>query len=188
MAKLTPTPSQTLGPFYAYGLLSDADRIVAGPAAAGERVNLTGVLQDRDGGPVRDALVEVWQADSAGRIPGRDADADPDCKGFGRTLTDAEGAFSFDTVLPGATPGPGNSAQAPHFAIGVFAAGLTRRVTTRAYVPGSPELETDSVLESVPEAARTSLIATRSTDADGKAVIACRLSLGGDAPTAVFTD
>ncbi|MEQ8696052.1 MAG: protocatechuate 3,4-dioxygenase subunit alpha [Bauldia litoralis] len=188
MAKLEPTASQTLGPFYAHGLLGEADRVLAGPKARGDRARLTGQLRNAEGKAVRDALIEVWQADADGRRPGRDPDADPDFKGFGRALTDADGAFSFETVLPGATPGDGNRPQAPHFALSVFAAGLTRRVMTRVYVPGAPELETDSLLESLPEAARKSLTAEMTRGAEGLASVVCRLELGGDAPTTFFTD
>lgn len=183
MAKFTPSPSQTLGPFYAYGLLTDADRVLAGPAAKGDRVTLTGRLVGRDGNPARDALIELWQADADGRMSGRDADADPDFKGFGRTLTDGDGVFAFETVTPGASAGEGNSAQAPHFALSVFSAGLTRRLVTRAYVPDRPELETDSLLEAVAEDMRPRLMAK----ADGAKLIV-NLNIAGENATPFFTD
>lgn len=184
MSKLSASPSQTLGPFYAYGLLTDEDRVLAGPSASGQRVSIEGVLINAHGDAARDAMIELWQADAEGRYPGHSADADPDFKGFGRVLTNAEGRFSFETVVPGAVAGEGNRSQAPHFAISVFAAGLTRRLITRVYVPDTPELDGDQVLEGLSETARASLIAD--AKADDKLFI--QLNLGGDAPTAFFTD
>lgn len=187
MPKLAPTASQTLGPFYAYGLIGQDDNVLAGPNAKGQRARLEGVLSDDDGNPVRDALIEIWQADSAGKRPGRDADADPDFKGFGRVLTDADGLYCFHSVLPGASDGSGNAVQAPHVMFGVFCAGLTKRVVTRAYLPDAPELESDPVLHDLAAAARASLIAATS-DRDGATLVRFDLKLGGKAPTTFFAD
>ena len=158
MTRLTPTAAQTVGPFYSYGLLTEEDRVVAGPTALGRHIKLVGKLINRDGNLCRDALIEIWQADATGLYKGRDADADPAVKGFGRTLTDENGSFEFQTVLPGACPGSGNSWQAPHFAVGLFAGGLTRRVVTRIYTPDSPELEEDEVLTQLGKEAAKTLI------------------------------
>ena len=188
MAKLTATAAQTVGPFFAYGLIRDDDARIAGDAAKGERIALTGGLYDHNGAPVRDALIEVWQADAAGRYPGRDADADPSVRGFGRTLTDAEGRFRFDTVLPGPSAGPGNAPQAPHFAIGVFAAGLNRRVATRIYVPDAAELDADAVRACLPEGARRGLTAGWIDAKDGARRLGFDIRLGGPEATPVLTD
>ena len=188
MAKRTPTPSQTLGPFFAYGLLREDDADVAGPDAAGERIVLAGALKDKNGAPVRDALIEVWQADAAGRMPGRDADADPAVKGFGRTLTKEDGGFSFRTILPGASAGGGNKAQAPHFAIGVFSAGLTRRVLTRVYVPGADGLQDDEIFGALSDAERKSLVAVACDDENGARRLEFQIRLAGDGATTAFVD
>ena len=187
MAKLTPTPSQTVGPFYAYGLLQKDDATLAGPGAKGDRVTLTGIVADGGGAPVRDALVEVWQADAEGRFPGRDADADPAFRGFGRTLTDADGVFSFETVAPGPTPGGGNRSQAPHFAIGLFAAGLTKRAVTRIYLPDEAALAEDDVAAGLDDAQRAAIVAARSVDG-GKTTLSCSLRLGGEGRVTLFED
>lgn len=184
MTRLTPTPSQTVGPFFAYGLIREDDAELARPGARGEPLRLSGVLKDKNGAPIRDALIEIWQADADGRYVGRDPDADPAFKGFGRTLTKADGAFSFQTVVPGVSAGSGNSLQAPHVAIGVFAAGLTRRVVTRAYLGEAPEPEGDGVLSALSEAQRASLAVRRT--ADGAAEI--ELRLGGDGAVTAFAD
>lgn len=187
MAKLTATASQTLGPFYAYGLIHEDDHVLAGPDAQGQRARLEGRLLDGEGDPVRDALIEVWQADAAGRRPGRDVDADPAFKGFGRALTNGDGAYAFETILPGASDGPGNAAQSPHIVFGVFCAGLTRRVVTRAYVPSQAELDADPVLGELDASQRESLIAGTASDGD-VTVLTFDLKLGGAAPTTFFAD
>lgn len=184
MPDFTPTPSQTLGPFYAYGLLSDADAALAGPAAKGARIQLRGRLLDKNGDPARDALIEIWQADAAGRYVGHDADADPDFKGFGRTLTRDDGAFRFDTVTPGPSAGSGNSLQAPHFAVAVFAGGLMKRVVTRIYVPDTELLASDAVLARLPSDARSALVAKP----DGAAGLTFDIRLAGAGATPMFRD
>lgn len=188
MSDYTATPSQTLGPFYAYGLLRDGDADLAGPNAGGERIELAGRLTDGVGAPVRDALIELWQADAEGRYAGRDDGADPDFKGFGRTLTRPDGTFSFQTVLPGPSAGTGNSLQAPHFAIGVFSAGLMRRVVTRIYAPDTELLESDALLSGLPDSVRPALIAEQSrTDAGGPR-LSFEVRLAGEGATPVFQD
>jgi protocatechuate 3,4-dioxygenase alpha subunit len=184
MARLTPTPSQTLGPFFAYGFLSDEDNMLAGPDVLGERVTLTGTLKDSEGDAARDALIELWQADAAGLYPGYDAGADAAFKGFGRVLTDADGKFSFHTIMPGASAGQGNRKQAPHFAFGIFAGGLTRRVMTRVYPPNAEAVAEDDVAMSLDEVGRDSITAKHS-DAG---VLHIDIKLGGEDATAVFTD
>ena len=184
MARLTPTPSQTLGPFFAYGFLSDADNTLAGPDVSGERVTLTGTLKDNEGTAARDALIELWQADAAGLYPGRDAGADAAFKGFGRVLTDADGKFSFHTIMPGASAGQGNRKQAPHFALGIFAGGLTRRAMTRVYLPNPDAIAEDDVAMSLDGTARDSITAK----AAAEGVLHIDIKLGGEEATTVFTD
>ncbi len=184
MTRLTPTPSQTLGPFFAHGLLRPNDGNLAGPDAMGERIVLRGILRDHEGAGVRDALIELWQADAKGRYPGRDADADPAVNGFGRTMTGADGSFEFATVMPGAAAGTGNKRQAPHFLIGVFAAGLSRRVTTRIYAPDAGALADDEVFGELPPATRERIVAK----ASGAGRLEFEINLGGARATPAFSD
>ena len=151
---LEPTPSQTIGPFFHDALLErDLMELVAlnQPGA----VRISGVVHDGAGDPVPDAMVELWQADAAGRY-GSD-----DFSGFGRSGTDADGRFSFVTVKPGPVPGPGGSFQAPHVNVLIFARGLLKQVTTRLYFQDDEEANAaDPVLTLIEDPAlRRTLIA-----------------------------
>lgn len=150
------TPSQTVGPFWHFGL-EWAD----GPTVPGDgpRIRVEGRVLDGAGEPVRDAMLEIWQADAEGRHP-RPGDPPGGFRGFGRTRTDADGRFAFDTVRPGRVPGPGNSTQAPHLSLSVFARGLLNRLHTRVYFADEAEANAaDPVLSLVPEERRATLLA-----------------------------
>jgi protocatechuate 3,4-dioxygenase alpha subunit len=135
------TPSQTVGPFFAFGLcLRDQHHVVADDHPAAVRVE--GRVLDGAGEPVMDAMVEVWQPDERGERP--------DGFGFGRCGTDAEGRYGFVTVKPG---GPG----APHLALLVFARGLLKPVHTRMYFPGEPANADDALLAALEPAERGAL-------------------------------
>ena len=164
---LAPTASQTLGPFFNYALPSIAD-LTGGGKAEGRSILLRGCVSDLNAAPVRDALVEIWQANAAGGYahPLDKDDArprDPHFSGFGRALTDADGSFRFTTVMPGPVPFEGNRWQAPHISVAVFAAGLLRRIRTRAYFPDEEMNAGDPVLAAVP-AGRRPLLVVRAED------------------------
>lgn len=187
MARI-PTASQTLGPFFSYGFLREDDAQIAGPKAAGEAAILCGKLIDRSGSPIRDGLVEVWQADAEGRYPGADPVADPNVRGHGRCLTDADGRFRFETIIPGAVSAGGNSLQAPHFAIGIVASGLMSRLTTRIYAPDNGANIADSFFDALPEQTQTQLRAVNAGAEDGRTILELDIRLGGDNATPVFDD
>jgi protocatechuate 3,4-dioxygenase alpha subunit len=182
------TPPQTVGPFFHYGLpwKGGADLIgqselgarpelfparhyllkqpAARGAVEGEAIEIAGTVFDGDGVPVPDALIEIWQANAAGRYhspddPRTDRPIDPNFIGFGRAATDAAGLFRFRTIRPGPVPGPGNSLQAPHIAISVFGRGLIDRLVTRLYFAGAAENDADPILALVPEERRGTLLA-----------------------------
>jgi protocatechuate 3,4-dioxygenase alpha subunit len=150
------TASQTAGPYWhmidfpEWADLLRADGPNAG--AAGARIVLTGRITDGSGAVVPDAMVEIWQADPEGRY-------DSGFHGFGRCASDAEGFYRFVTVKPGAVPGPGNSTQAPHIVITIFARGLMAGVTTRAYFAGDAGLADDPVLTLAPSDRRATMVA-----------------------------
>jgi len=159
-----PTPSQTAGPYLRIGLTEkhSVERI-AGPQAEGERIWLKFRVLDGDGIPVDDAMVEIWQADSAGKYNHPDDPQaktfDPACRGFGRIGTGEDGSGEFETVKPGRVPGPGNVLQAPHLNIAVYARGILLQLYTRIYFAGDPANQEDPVLASVPEERRETLMA-----------------------------
>lgn len=166
MSKPTPslTPSQTIGPFFHADLLPPGWAVMVRDGTRGDRISLEGRIVDGAGAPVDGATVEVWQANAAGRYDHaedtQEKPLDPAFHGFGRCLTDSEGIFRFQTVLPGAVPGRGNSLQAPHVNVSIFARGLLNRVVTRIYFEGNPLNDADPVLSRLPdEKARRSVMA-----------------------------
>jgi protocatechuate 3,4-dioxygenase alpha subunit len=174
------TPSQTVGPFFAYGLtpgqygypLPDvASAELCGEDALGERVRLVGRVFDGEGAVIPDAMLELWQPDARGcwvhpADPGGDIAPDPAFIGFGRcgTGTDPACRFVFHTVKPGA-PGAG---EAPHMTLAVFMRGLLTHLYTRVYFDDEADANAaDPVLQQVPAARRDTLIARRAETADG---------------------
>lgn len=131
---LVPTAGQTVGPFFHDALPYPGDSELVPPGRA-DAVRFHGTVVDGAGTPVPDALIEIWQADEAGRIAQEPGSLHRDgftFTGWGRAATDATGHYSFSTVRPGpATPG-----AAPFVAVTVFARGLLNRLFTRAYLPG----------------------------------------------------
>jgi protocatechuate 3,4-dioxygenase alpha subunit len=165
--KLIPTPSQTVGPFFHLGMDRPewADLTVNYPR--GERMVIEGRVLDGDGAPVPDAVIEVWQANAAGRYNHpddrrEDAPLDPGFRGFGRAATGADGEFRLVTIKPGPVPGHGNAWQAPHINVAVFARGLLRHLYTRIYFADDPRNDADPLLSSIDdEKVRGTLLARR---------------------------
>jgi protocatechuate 3,4-dioxygenase, alpha subunit len=159
------TPSQTIGPFFHDALSWKHGEVLVRPETVGERISIIGRVLDGEGLPVPDALVEIWQANAAGRYNHpEDAQAkplDPAFLGFGRCASGADGGFRFVTIKPGRVPGRGNSLQAPHINLSLFARGLLRRLVTRLYFEDALENAEDPVLASVPEAARRATLLAR---------------------------
>lgn len=172
------TPSQTVGPFFAYGLTpkgraewdpngSYAWKETVGsdlvtPDASGEKIRIEGQIVDGDGLPINDAMIEIWQADAQGRYAHpRDSRALPNTqfKGFGRSATDKSGVYAFDTVKPGSVPGPNGKPQAPHIVFCIFSRGMLRQVYTRLYFADEASNHTDPILSLVPGDRRGTLIA-----------------------------
>jgi protocatechuate 3,4-dioxygenase, alpha subunit len=167
-----PTPSQTIGPFFRFGMdWMEQDLVAPGDTGA---VTVSGRVIDGAGAPVPDALLEIWQADGLGRFP---PECEPGWTGFGRCLSDADGEFSFTTVKPGPL-----DRQAPHIDVSVFARGLLQRLVTRIYFPDEEAAnQHDAVLRSVPDDARISLIAV-----PGRGGLRFDVHLQGERETAFF--
>jgi protocatechuate 3,4-dioxygenase, alpha subunit len=161
-----PTPSQTVGPFYALGTTWLHGTDLAGAAREGERITIGGIVLDGDGKPVPDAFLEIWQANAHGKYAHpddpQDKPVDPGFRGFGRVPTDKDGRFRFTTIKPGAVPGLGNALQAPHILVALFMRGMLKHAYTRIYFSDEAGNASDPVLGLIEEAARrTTLIAQR---------------------------
>jgi protocatechuate 3,4-dioxygenase alpha subunit len=159
------TPSQTIGPFLHIEVPYEGEEALVPPNHP-DAIRLLGSILDGEGEPVDDALVEIWQANAAGRYahPEDDREEVPledGFTGFGRCATDTEGRFEFTTVKPGPVPGPDERPQAPHIDVSVFARGLLNRLVTRIYFPDEAEANAaDPVLSLIEgEAERETLIA-----------------------------
>ena len=149
------TPSQTIGPFFSFGLTTDHRLgIVATANAPGEHIRLTIRVWDGDDVAVSDAMIELSQADHAGLFA-----TAPHFRGFGRLGTAADGAATFDTVRPGSQSDRSAPREAAHVNLCVFVRGLLRQVYTRAYFLGDPLLAEDPVLALVPSERRQTLMA-----------------------------
>jgi protocatechuate 3,4-dioxygenase, alpha subunit len=191
-SKLILTPSQTVGPFFHLGLAHAEWSDLAADNPEGERVAIEGRITDGDGAPVPDAMLEVWQANAAGRYNHPDdhqADKplDPHFRGFGRVATDGDGHFRLVTIKPGPVPGSGNALQAPHINVALFARGLLIHLFTRIYFADeAPANAGDPLLSSIEDSAvRDTLIARRIEGGGGTPpVYRWNIVMQGDGETA----
>jgi len=165
---LTPTPSQTVGPFFHLGCTQH--RSIGSLVAAstqGERIQLTCCVLDGDGVPVNDAMIEIWQANAEGKYnhpeDTQDKSADPSFRGFGRLATNDNGECTFQTIKPGRVATNGKL-QAAHINVSVFARGLLNRLVTRIYFAGDPAVEQDNVFKLAPDDRRDTLLAYQKND------------------------
>ena len=126
------------------------------------------MLYDGGGQPIRDGLVETWQADDSGRYPHSDngtrQESDPEFFGYGWSRTEGDGRFRFDSIKPGSVAAPDGRFQAPHVLVSVMARGILTRYITRMYFEDEAANESDPILERVPAARRQTLVARRVAD------------------------
>jgi protocatechuate 3,4-dioxygenase alpha subunit len=184
MAELTPF--QTVGPFFAICLSEAGCAHVATEAAIGQHITIEGTVRDGAGALIPDSLVEIWQANAAGRYAHPDdhqaKPLDHNFSGYGRAPTDDEGCFLIETVKPGRVPGPDHTLQAPHLLLGILARGILTRLVTRMYFEDEPSTAEDPILALVPAARRPTLIARRV----GEDRYRFDLRLQGDGETVFF--
>lgn len=186
--QLQLTPAQTAGPYLKIGLLRGFFGTELVPPGTPGAIRIRGVVLDAAGEPVPDAMVEIWQANAAGRYahPADDREEVPLEKGFtgfGRTGTADGGRFEFVTVKPGRVPAPDGRLQAPHITVTVFARGLLKHVVTRLYFPDEEAANAnDPVLSSISDSgARAGLVARVDGDA-----LRFDIRLQGDGQTTFF--
>ncbi|MDA0275883.1 MAG: protocatechuate 3,4-dioxygenase subunit beta [Proteobacteria bacterium] len=167
---LPHTLSEFTGPVFGHDEVRAEDHDLTGQHKGppiGERIIVSGRVLDENARPVPHTLVEVWQANSAGRYPHKvdqhDAPMDPNFTGAGRCLTDAEGRYRFVTIRPGEYPWGNhyNAWRPAHIHFSLFGAAFATRLVTQMYFPGDPLLAFDPMYNCVPdESARQRLIST----------------------------
>ena len=201
--ELHETPSQTGGPYVHIGLLPQQANIevfennfnnqLVKENTLGERIRLEGQVFDGLGLPLRDVLIEIWQADANGVYPSA-ADiqgkaVDPNFLGWGRTGADFEtGFWSFNTIKPGAVPGRKGTTQAPHIALIIFARGINIGLNTRVYFEDEAEANAqDPVLNGIELAPRRQTLIAKREERDGEVVYRFDIHIQGEDET-VFLD
>ncbi|PSK80541.1 protocatechuate 3,4-dioxygenase alpha subunit [Limimaricola soesokkakensis] len=193
--RLKESPSQTAGPYVHIGALPNfagidgvydedlGQRMVLG-AVRGEQITLRGTVYDGTGAALRDAMVEIWQADAAGLYAGQDG-ADPAFTGWGRQAGDMEtGAFAFETVKPGAVPFRDGRMQAPHVSVWIVARGINLGLQTRIYFADEQEANAaDPILARIEHRDRISTLMARP---EGDGTYRFDIRLQGEAETIFF--
>ncbi|MDA7430542.1 protocatechuate 3,4-dioxygenase subunit alpha [Primorskyibacter aestuariivivens] len=200
LAYLKETASQTAGPYVHIGLAPGAAGFdiyeqelghdIAGPNAKGERIRIAGRVIDGMGAPIKDVLIEVWQANTDGHYahPEGGGPVEDAFRGWGRVISDFEtGEWSFETVKPGKTQGRNTAMQAPHLNLWIVARGINVGLNTRLYFSDEPEANAaDPVLNLIEwEHRRATLIATRSEEG-GAPLYRFDIRLQGEDETVFF--
>lgn len=179
------SPSQTVGPFFHFGLFQGKENILISEQTAGQAIDLKGHVFDGDGEPVTDAMIEIWQADAQGFFnhpnDPNQAKADKTFRGFGRSDTVVGGQFHFQTVKPGVIPGT----PTPYINIRVFSRGMLIHAVTRLYFADEPGNADDPVLNSIPAERRPTLVAHQEA-ARGVPTYRFDIRLQGDRETVFF--
>jgi protocatechuate 3,4-dioxygenase, beta subunit len=169
LVPLPHTLTELTGPVFGDDRLGPGDADLTGQhdgEPLGERIIVTGRVLDEAGRPLRRSLVEVWQANAAGRyrhdIDRHPAPLDPNFSGGGRCLTDDDGWYRFLTIKPGAYPWQNdhNAWRPAHIHFSLFGSLFVQRLVTQMYFPGDPLVADDPMVQSVPAAARHRLMAT----------------------------
>ena len=191
MKKLIATPSQTVGPFYHFALDRPEWSDLTAGGAQGQKIRIEGRIFDGEGAPCPDAFLEIWQADAGGKYnhpdDTQDRKPDPKFRGFGRASADKDGNYRFTTIMPGRVPGPGNTLQAPHINVSVFARGLLKHLVTRIYFADHAEAnEIDPVLTRIDDPAVRKTIVVEKTNGAGIPTYRFDVILQGKGETAFF--
>lgn len=201
---LHETPSQTAGPYVHIGLIPHQagfdiferpfGNVLAGPDTPGQRIRIEGHVLDGLGAPCRDVLLEIWQANAAGRYnhpadTQADKPLDPGFRGWGRAGTDFDtGVFSFETVKPGPVVGRrGYAPMAPHVTLWLVSRGINIGLSTRMYFADEVALnEADPVLRMIDPPVRRGTLLAHRQDGDGVPVYVFDIRLQGEGETVFF--
>lgn len=197
---LKETPSQTAGPYVHIGLAPGAAGFdiyerelghdIAGPHAAGQRIRVEGLVIDGTGSPIKDVMLEAWQANAAGHYAHAQGGGpvEDGFRGWGRVITDfATGEWGFDTVKPGPVPGRNGTVQAPHISLWLVARGINLGLHTRLYFEDEAEANAaDPVLNGIEWAARRPTLIARRTGHDGHVIYRFDIRIQGEGETVFF--
>ena len=190
-ARRGTTPSQTIGPFHRIMVPWESGAELVAPDHP-DAIRIEGRILDGAGQPVDDSVVEIWQANVHGRYAHaedtREVPLVAGFDGFGRAITDGEGRFTIVTVKPGCVPGPGDTVQAPHIALALFARGLLKHLMTRIYFSDEASAnENDPVLLSIEEfGRRDTLLAVKREGGGTQPVYEFDIHLQGPRETVFF--
>src|SRR5689334_19087541 len=200
---LKETASQTAGPYVHIGLIPhqagfdiferNFGNVLVGPDTKGERIRIEGRVIDGSGTPVRDALIEIWQANAAGRYnhpaDRQDKPIDPNFRGWGRAGSDFQtGLYTFETIKPGPVVGRrGRNAMAPHINFWIVARGINIGLNTRMYFSDETAANAaDPVLNLIEQEARRQTLIAERRESGGGVVYTFDIRLQGDAETVFF--
>ena len=199
---LKETASQTAGPYVHIGLIpamagfdifeKNFGHVLAGPNTKGERITLEGRVLDGTGTPLRDVLLEIWQADAAGRYSHpadpSSPETDPEFRGWGRAGSDFEtGLITFETIKPGAITDRAGRKCAPHINVWIVARGINIGLNTRIYFADEEAANAaDPVLNLIEQPVRRSTLVARRDERAGKAVYSFTINLQGPEETVFF--
>jgi protocatechuate 3,4-dioxygenase alpha subunit len=197
------TASQTAGPYLHIGMMPGAAgidvrkdeklNVLAGSGVKGERIRLEGTVIDGEGVLVRDAQIEIWQANAAGKYDHpadrQDKPVDPAFKGFGRAVSDFKtGLWWFETIKPGSVEGRHGRSMAPHINVAVFARGINIHLNTRIYFEDEADANAkDPVLNLIELPPRRETLLAKRQERDGQVVYRFDIRLQGEGET-VFLD
>ncbi|MEZ5833940.1 MAG: protocatechuate 3,4-dioxygenase subunit alpha [Dongiaceae bacterium] len=186
------TPSQTAGPFVHIGTLPaiaglktkapERRNVLTREGTLGERVRIEGVIYDGTGALVKDAVVEIWQANANGQYGSNDF------SGWGRAATDFDtGLFAFETIKPGPVPFRDGRKQAPHIALSIFARGINIHLQTRLYFPDEAQANAaDPVLQLVGQPDLIATLTAKKETREGRPTYRFDIRLQGDGETVFF--
>lgn len=202
LAYLKETPSQTAGPYVHIGLIphmagfdifqNNFDNVLAGADVSGEHITIEGRVIDGTGTLVRDALLEIWQANAQGRYnhpaDRQNKPLDQHFRGWGRTGTDfSTGVYTFETIKPGAVPGRDGRIMAPHVNFWIVARGINIGLSTRMYFSDEASANADDpVLSGIEQEVRRATLVARRGERAGKTVYTFDINLQGDNETVFF--
>jgi len=199
---LTETASQTAGPYVHIGLApgyagfdifeNNFGNVVAGPNTKGERIKVEGRVFDGTGTPIRDVLLESWQANSEGKYnhpeDTQQKPLDDDFRGWGRMASDFEtGVYTLETIKPGAVPGRNGSVQAPHISLWIVSRGINIGLQTRIYFSDEADANAaDPVLNLIEQEERRKTLIAKRTERDGEVVYQFDIYVQGENETVFF--